>query len=315
MTASSALHVIVGAGPVGSATARLLADAGHRVRVVTRTGNGPAHTAIECVALDATDVAALTRATAGAAAIYNCANPPYHRWTTDWPPIANALLSAAQATGAVLVTTGNLYGYGPTAGPMTETTTLAAPGRKGKVRVKMWQDALSAHQAGRVRATEVRGSDFYGPNVLNSHMGERVVPRVLAGKAVQLFGDPDMLHSYTYVPDMARALVTAATDPLAWGQAWHAPTNDATTGRAMVAALCRAAGVTPVKVSSMPQLMLTLGGLFMPMVRELKETSYQFTQPFVLDSSAIQTTFGLTPTAPEEAANATIAWFRSRSVT
>ena len=36
-----ALHVIVGAGPVGSAAADHLADAGHRVRVVTRSGGGP----------------------------------------------------------------------------------------------------------------------------------------------------------------------------------------------------------------------------------------------------------------------------------
>jgi len=36
------LHVIVGAGPVGSATATLLATRGETVRLVTRSGSGPA---------------------------------------------------------------------------------------------------------------------------------------------------------------------------------------------------------------------------------------------------------------------------------
>ncbi|MGC1212288.1 MAG: FAD-dependent monooxygenase, partial [Micromonospora sp.] len=50
-----ALHVIVGAGPVGTATARLLAERGERVRVVTRRGTGPEHPAVERVAADAAD--------------------------------------------------------------------------------------------------------------------------------------------------------------------------------------------------------------------------------------------------------------------
>ena len=74
-----ALHVIVGAGPVGTATAQHLVDAGHQVRMVTRTGNGPAPS-VERVAADAADGDRLTELTRGAAALYNCANPPYHRW-------------------------------------------------------------------------------------------------------------------------------------------------------------------------------------------------------------------------------------------
>ncbi len=38
---SNDLHVVVGAGPVGSAVAEILAERGHRVRVVTRSGSGP----------------------------------------------------------------------------------------------------------------------------------------------------------------------------------------------------------------------------------------------------------------------------------
>ena len=125
------MHVIVGAGAVGSATANLLAAAGQPVRIVTRSGGGPAHPLIERVAADATDAATLCRLTGGAAALYNCANPPYHRWPEMWPPLGAAFLSAAERTGAVLVTMSNLYGYGPVDRPMTEDTP-GRPPRRGR---------------------------------------------------------------------------------------------------------------------------------------------------------------------------------------
>jgi len=119
-------HVIVGAGAVGSATALLLAGRGEQVRVISRRGTGPQHAAIERVAADATDAERLTALATGAAALYNCANPLYHQWFTDWPPLASALLTAAERSGAVLATMSNLYGYGPVDGPITQKTPLAA---------------------------------------------------------------------------------------------------------------------------------------------------------------------------------------------
>src|SRR6266536_2578315 len=121
-----ALHVIVGAGPVGTATASVLAEQGEQVKVVTRSGGGPQHPAIERIAADATDAEQLSKLAAGAVALYNCANPLYHRWLTDWPPLAAALLTAAENSGAVLTVANNLYGYGPLDGPITESTPLAA---------------------------------------------------------------------------------------------------------------------------------------------------------------------------------------------
>jgi nucleoside-diphosphate-sugar epimerase len=159
-----ALHVIVGSGAVGSATAQHLLDAGHQVRVVTRHSTGVDHPHVERVAADATDADRMTALVTGAASLYNCASPRYHRWPIDWPPIAHALLTSAERTGAGLVTMSNLYGYGPVNHPMTEDLPLAAGTVKGRVRAQMWQEALAAHEAGRARVTEARGSDFVGAN-------------------------------------------------------------------------------------------------------------------------------------------------------
>lgn len=305
------LHVIVGAGPVGASAAHLLVEQGHEVRVVTRSGTTVPGT--EPVQADAADATALARAAKGADALYNCANPPYTKWPAQWPPIAAALLGAAEETGAVLVTMSNLYGYGPVDHPMRETDPLAATFSKGKVRADMWRDGLAAHDAGRVRVTEARASDFIGPGVLGSSFGDRVVPKVLAGKGVSVLGDPDALHSVTFMPDVARALAVLGIDEQAWGRAWHVPTAPAVSQRELVAALSRAAGVAPVKVKGVPRLALKAMGVAVPMMRELAEVLYQFEQPFVLDSSAFTATFGIEPTPIDEVAAETVAWFRQRA--
>lgn len=303
--------MVVGAGATGSATALLLAEKGQRVRVLTRSGTGPDHPAIECLAVDAADPARLTESSRGAVALYNCANPPYHRWGTDWPPLAAALIEAASTNDAVLVTLSNLYGYAAPTRPMHEDDPLNPPSRKGAVRAAMWHEALAAHEAGTVRVTEVRASDFIGPGVgASGHMGDRVVPRVLAGKSVSLLGDVDVAHSWTAIADVARTLVAAGGDPTAWGRPWHVPTAPPCTQRELVHRMCALAGVEPVKVKTLPPALLSVGGVFSKQLRELKEVAYQFERPFVLDSSATEAALDLEPTPLDDTLKATLASYR-----
>lgn len=298
------MHVIVGAGTIGGTTARLLAEAGERVRLVTRSGNGPDHANIERVAADATDAGTLRRLATGAVALYNCANPPYHSWPTDWPPLAAALLSAAESSGAPLVITGNLYVYGPVDRPMTEDMPLAAPTVKGKVRVRMWREALDAYRAGRVRGvTEVRASDFIGPK--NSLL-QLALPAMRAGKTVWLPGRLDVPHTFTYTGDVARALIALGRDERAWGQAWHVPSPPAMTLEEFVRRAARVGGFPEPRTRAYPDLVVRAAGVFDKFTRELIEMSYQFKRPFILDSSRTEATFGLRATDVDEALRAAI---------
>jgi nucleoside-diphosphate-sugar epimerase len=312
--------LVIGAGVIGNRVARMLAEGGHRVSVVSRRGFGPAggtHPAgVTHLAADAADADAMARLAEGAAVIYNCVNPAYHRWPTDWPPIAASLLGAAERAGTVLVTLSNLYGYGPAARslgvsaydqahPLTETTPLAATGRKGQVRAQVWLDALAAHQAGRVRATEVRAADFVGPGA-QSALGERVVGRVRRGKSVSVLGRADRPHTWSYTDDVARMLVVAGTDPRAWGRAWQVPSNEPLSQRQVIADFARAAEVGQVRVRTLPPVLLHGMGLVWPLMRELRETEYQFRDDFIMDSSVAQATFGLKPTPWEEIVGATV---------
>ena len=307
---SQRTHLVVGAGPIGSAVVRRVVAAGDRARVVTRSGSGPDLPGVEKVAADASDSARLVGLASGADVIYNCVNPPYHRWPTDWPPIADALLAAAESSGAVLVTTANLYGYGKVDAPMTEQTPLNGAGAKAKVRIRMWEDALTAHQAGRVRATEARGADYVGPGS-ESHLGERTIPKLLAGKNVQVLGSPDSLHTWTYTEDMAMTLVALGADERAWGRAWHVPSALECTQREAIARLAEMAGVPMPKVSTVPGFLLKALGLVNPTMRELPEVAYQLEQPFVMDSSAAQHELGLVPTPADDVLRALLSGFAS----
>ncbi|MFJ2197867.1 NAD-dependent epimerase/dehydratase family protein [Streptomyces violaceusniger] len=306
------LHVVIGFGPAGAATARLLAEKGHSVRVVTTSGRSP-EPGLEHVALDATDSARLTEAAQGAAAIYNCAAPPYHRWASDWPPLASSVCAAAEATGAVLVILGNLYGYGPVDGPMTEELPLAATGTKGRVRAAVWEQARDLHEQGRVKAVEVRASDFFGPGVTDGgHLAARVMPKVLRGKPVSSLGDPDTPHSWSYLPDVAAALAEVAGEERAWGRAWHVPTAPARSTREMVDRLATQAETGPVAVRRLPSAVLGLASLVSPLLRELKEVRYQFDRPFVVDASAYEAAFAVRATPVDDQVKATVEWWRER---
>jgi nucleoside-diphosphate-sugar epimerase len=292
------VHVIVGAGPVGTATATLLADQGERVVMVTRRGTGPEHPEIERVAADATDADRLAGVVEGAAVLYNCANPLYHRWLTDWPPLASALLTAAERTGAVLATASNLYGYGPVDGPITADTPLAATHPKLKLRADMWRDALAAHEAGRARVTEVRGSDYIEENSLFTAV---LAKPLLAGKRAYVPGALDAPHTFTSIADVAATLVAVGSDERAWGKGWLVPSNPPLTIREIATRFTGVAGAPAPSLSRIPYPLLWTVGLFNELVRELRTTYYQWSKPFVMDSALTTETFGLAPTPVDTA--------------
>lgn len=295
-------HLVVGAGPVGHHVAALLAARGSDVTVATRSGRSTGLDGVRHVALDASDADALARAAEGADVLYNCANPgDYTQWDRVWPPLAAAMLTAAERAGTVYAITGNLYPYGPVDGPMTEDLPDAATDHKGRLRTRMWADARAASEAGRLRGVvEVRGSDYMGPGVgANGHVS-RVAPAALRGRSVTMLGRTDQPHTFTDVGDVARTLVAAAEDIGAHGRAWHVPSNAPRTQAQALTDVLAAAGRPAVRVRSLRGPALAAVGLFSPLMRELRQLSYQWDRPYVLDSTAAQERFGIAPTPWEE---------------
>jgi len=294
---SSAPHVIVGAGPVGSSLARILAGDGEPVIVVTRSGSELGGDGIRSIAADASDPEALTRIASGAAAIYNCANPgSYTQWERLWPPLGSALLTAAESTGAVLVTMSNLYGYGPVTEPMTAQMPLNPTDHKGALRARMWEEARAAHEAGRIRATEARASDYIGPTLpVASGLLARYAQSTLASKPASVFADPDVPHAWTAIDDVARTLATLGRDERAWGRPWLVPSNPPVSVREALRRLSAAVGAPEPRLRVVPRWLLKTGGLVVPLLREVDGMLYQFDAPFEIDATETEQTFGIRP--------------------
>ncbi len=297
-------YVVTGAGSTGTATARLLADAGESVRLVTRSGTGPEHPGIERVAADATDADRLTALVAGADALVNCAAPPYDRWKQEFPPLADALLTAAERTGAGYVMLGNAYGYGPVDGPVTEQQPLAPTTVKGEVRARMWTDALAAHRAGRVRATEVRAGSYFGPDAQSLFLMMAGRQLVTGGPAAY-HADLDVPHSWAYPADVARTLAAAARAADSWGEVWHVPAFATLSARELAAALARSAGAPAPRLAAMTDQELAELALGAPILAEVAEMRYLTHRPFLLDSARTERAFGLRATPVAEVLAAT----------
>ncbi len=308
---STPLQVVFGTGPLARAVVRALQKRAVRVRLVSRTGRAAGlPPEVEVVAGDAS-VPEQTRALcAGAAVVYQCAQPEYHRWPELFPALQRGVMAGAQASGAVLVVAENLYGYGPVSGPMTEALPLLATTRKGSVRAAMTRELFEAHQRDGLKVTTGRASDFFGPFVAGSAVGERLFRAALAGKPLDLLGDPDAPHAYAFIDDFGEALVVLGERPAqSVGKAWHVPTDTAVTSRRFAELIAAAAGSTSAP-RTVPRWMLHGLGLFVPPMRESIEMLYEFEQPFLVDDSAFRATFGLEPTPLSQAIAATVAWYR-----
>ena len=319
MTPKNELHVVYGTGPVGTAVIELLVAQGKPVRVVTRSG-ARKHLPLQAEMLrgDATDPANARQACAGATHVYNCTNPAdYHRWPEQFPPLQRGVLEGAAANDAKLLVMENLYMYGPHGGaPMTEGMPLHGRGSRSSTRVQMTEELFAAHRSGKVRVASVRASDLFGPHVTESLVGERLFGPLLAGQAAQVFANPDLPHSVSYIRDVGQALITVGAHDAALGRAWHAPNAPATTLREFVRMLGEQAQVTP-QLSALPRpitrAMLPLLGMFTPALRGLSENLYISYEPYIVDHSAYSHAFGDHATPLGEALRATVQWYRARA--
>ena len=305
-----ATHVVLGAGPVGRSVAAALAARGVTPAVVTRSGT--AVPGASSAVADSSDPAQAAAAEAGAQVVFQCTSPAYHQWPAKFPALQASVVDAAAAAGALLVVAENLYGYGPGTGLLTEDRPLTAATRKGAVRARLWQDLAAAHQAGRLRVVAGRASDFYGPGVgAGSVVGDRFFGALLRGKPAEVLGDPDRLHTYTYIADFGEALVALSETEATWGRAWHVPSAPAVTTRSFAAQAADLAGVAGPdagpRLRRLPAWQLRLVGLGVPAVREMPEMMYQFEQDWVVDYSAYAAAVGGRATPMRTALAATVA--------
>jgi nucleoside-diphosphate-sugar epimerase len=309
---SGELHVLFGAGQVGLPLARLLLNADKRVRIAKRSIGG-APPGAEVAQGDATDAAFCARAAQGAATVYHCMNPPYDArlWAELVPKWMDNLIAAAGRAGARLVVLDSVYMLGRPGGrPLDDQTPLNPCSRKGEIRARAAERLFEAHRRGDVTATAGRASDFYGPGGTLTHLGDYFWPRVLADKRAWLLVDPDAIHTFHYIPDVAAGLMTlGCAEADVCGRPWMLPCAPAGTMRELVARFSRQRS-HEISIAAVPRWMVKAMGVFMPLLREVDEMMYQWDEPFVIDDRRFRARFRQEPADVDEAAAATVAWAR-----
>ena len=304
------LHVVFGSGQVGRSLVAHLYQRGLPVRVVSRRRPGQLPEGVDWRGADVTDVQATTDAAEGATVMYQCLNAPYAKWPEMFPPLQRSVLATATHHGALLVSLENLYGYGPTSGaPLTEDLPLAATTQRGRTRAAMTAELLAARDAGRVHIAIGRASDFFGSGVTESSLGKRVFGNALAGRKADFIGNPDLAHTYSYVPDVAAGLAVLGTQVEAIDEVWHLAGPETVTTRQILELISHHAG-HHVAVRSVPKPLLRTLGLFNSTLRGLVEMAYEFEEPFVLDTTKFASAFGATGTSLDVAIAATVEGFR-----
>ncbi len=220
------------------------------------------------------------------------------------------MAAIAKATGSRYVSFENLYMYGdPNGKALAEDLPYAAKTKKGQVRAAMAADLLAMHAAGDLQVAIGRGSDYFGPRgTTQSPFGDLVIGAALAGKAARVIGDSDQPHTYSYLPDIGRTLVTLGTRGEALGQVWHVPNAPARSTREIIGLIGTQLG-KEVRVRVAPDWLLRAMGVFNPTLREIVEMLYEFHKPFIVDSSKFEKAFGIGPTPLEESIPTTLSWF------
>ena len=87
------------------------------------------------------------------------------------------------------------------------------------------------------------------------------------------------------------------------------PAAPAESTRAMIARLGSALG-QELKIQAMPRFMVSALALFVPVLRELSEMSYQWESAFVADDRAFRQRFGADATPLDVGARAMAEWAR-----
>ena len=292
------LHLVLGAGQIGSLVAEQLLEKGHRVRVGKRSPGGDAR--FENVSLDVRDADAVARAAEGASVVYNCTNPLYHQWAELLLPMVKGAAEGAARAGARHVVLDNLYMYGDNS-RMHEAQAMAPVSKKGELRKQAGEWLMSRNQTVAIG----RAADFYGPKTPFAMFGERVLQRALAGRAVEVFVDLDQPHSYAYTVDVARALVALGSRETRG--VWMLPVNPPETTRELLDRYAKALGV-PVRTTRIPKWVLRGAGVFAKQLGETVEMIYQWEHPYVVDDSKLRAAFGFGATPWDQAIRATADW-------
>ena len=304
--------MVFGTGPLAWWVMQTLLEKGDTVALASRSGkiNKALPDKVKIHACDATEPDEVAKVCKDMDAVYFCAMPPYTNWPDLFPPLAIGFLKGVARTEAKVIFGDNLYLYGSTQGTrISEIVAHDATGHKGRTREFVARQFMAAHEREDNLVTIGRAADFYGPHTLNAVLGEMFFKPAFASKTANLLGDIDLPHTFSYIKDFAKGLVTLGSNDSAFGEAWHTPNAPTVSTRDMLK-LVEAELDEKVKIRVAGNTMISILGFFSPMIKETKEMMYTWEEAYVVDHSKFEAAFGAEVTSHEVAIKETVAWFK-----
>lgn len=158
-----------------------------------------------------------------------------------------------------------------------------------------------------IRHMIVRLPEFYGPNVVS--LTARVFAATAQHKQVVWPGDLEAYVEFVYMPDGAKAMVTAGTAPHADSETYHVP-GLRTTPEGFMLRVADAFG-TNMHAAAVPAFVMRIAGWFDDTAAAAADIGHLWWHPVLLDGSKYERTFGPVPMTPYEQGIAeTVRWFR-----
>jgi nucleoside-diphosphate-sugar epimerase len=296
-------------GTTGLEIAHVLLEKGIKVRSVSRR---PYAGAWEHVQADVMNLESLKHAVNGSEVVYCCVGLEYtvKVWERDWLPLIENVIEACLSAKVKLVFIDNVYMYGLVEGEMTEMTPIKPSSKKGAVRKAVAEKLLDAFKNKGLKGCIARAADFYGPDCEKGLLTEAIFKNFQKGKTAQWFGYTDKVHSFTYTKDIGKAAVILGNDEKANGTVWHLPTaTNPWTGQQIVDFVANEMGQKS-KIMAIRGFLLTVLGVFIPILKEFKEMMYQYEHDYVFNSALFEKTFGMKPTPYEVGMKETAAFYK-----
>ena len=293
------MHTILGAGgPTANALTKELIVNNETVRLVSRKHISTTNSKVSWVKADLLNQEELFAAAAGSSVIYLCAGLVYDAkiWQEQWPIIIQNVINLCKTTGARLIFFDNVYMYGLVNGAMTETTPYNPQSVKGEVRAKIAQQLMNESQAGHINVTIARAADFYGAESMNSFFDMMVLNKFAKNSSAQWIGNPNTLHSFTYIEDAGKAMFLLGQNPDSGNQIWHLPTAAPLKGKEFIEMAAQIYRTKP-SYSTINKLMLRLVGFFKKVVAGTVEMYYQYDHDYHFDSTKFEKAFNFKPTS------------------
>ncbi len=296
------MQTIIGSGGgAGNEIAKELINYTKDIRLVSRNPK-KVNESDSLMQADMTNPDQLDKAVEGSDIVYITIGFEYSTkiWRETWSPFMSNLINSAKKHNSKVVFIDNIYMYDMDhLSNMTEETPVNPKFEKGMIRAEIFRMLMNAAERNEISALVARSADFYGPGVNGSYLTQTVYNNLIKDNNPQWLGKLDVIHSFTYTKDLGKAVAFLGNTPDAFNQVWHLPTTDKKiTSRQWIELFLKEMNKNK-KIQAFPLWAMGLMGIFVPILKELKQISYQLDRDYYFNSSKFNKRFNFTPISPE----------------